>query len=191
MKKYQLLFPIFVAFFIGCSRKDPYQTERYFKKEEQTQIINQCVRHSAKLPPDATNETKFSPEFNWYYDVATAEYDFRRCYPLSDGGREYFFLLTRKARSVWPAREAIGGTLEIDDSNKLIGYAEVFRTWKMAEDTLNIRSFELFDLMVKGKDLTPYRSKFKGDRYIEFPDDRYNWNNKEKKWIDAVMDSIR
>jgi hypothetical protein len=99
--------------------------------------------------------------------------------------------MTRKARSIWPAREAIGGSLKIDADNRLIDYTEVFRMWKMTEDTLNIRAFELFDLMVKGKDLTSYRSKYKGDRYIEFPDDKNSWNSSEKRWIYSALDSMR
>jgi len=107
----------------------------------------------------------------------------------SDGS--YYFLMTRKARSIWPAREAIGGKLKLDKELKLQEYEEIFRTWKMTEDSLNQRAFELFDLMVEEKDLTVYYSKFKGDRYIEFPDDRFFFDKKERKWKDRALDSVR
>ncbi|MCX8489718.1 MAG: hypothetical protein ORN54_01475 [Cyclobacteriaceae bacterium] len=161
----------------------------WFSKVEQLKIINSCVHYSTKLPPDATNETKFSDAFDWYYDKATEEYDWRACKQINEN--EYYFLMTRKARSIWPARDAIGGKMKLDAKKNLIEYEELFRTWKMAEDSLNIRSFELFNLMTFSKDLTPFRSKYKGDRYIEFPDDRWYFNKDEKRWRDRFLDSSK
>lgn len=163
----------------GC-KKDDYSPDRYFSKEEQTAIIRECVYYSAKVPPGATHETKFDQEFNSYYDLATNEYDMRACYKDQDSA--YFFLMTRKARSIWPAREGIGGKFRVDSKTKLLDYEETFRTWKMTEDTLNARAFELFELMIKGKDLTPFQTKYKGDRYIEFPDDNYSFDKATKRW---------
>lgn len=179
---------LFVLVF-ACKQEKKYNPDLYFSKEAQTSLIRQSVRYSAKLAPQATHDTKFDSEFDEYYDKAYLETDFRRSFP--ENGKTYFFLMTRKARSIWPAREAIGGKLTVDEKNQLANYEEIFRTWKMTEDSLNTRSFELFDLMVKGEDLTLYRSKFKGDRYIEFPDDRYYFNTKTKIWSDRLMDSIR
>ncbi|NOT75381.1 MAG: hypothetical protein HOP08_10655 [Cyclobacteriaceae bacterium] len=175
------------AVIISSCRKstDP---DLLFSREQQTRIIQQSVRYSAKLAPVATHATKFDSQFDSYYDKATAEYDIRALTPSNDSG--YFFLMTRKARSIWPAREAIGGKLKLDVANNLLDYEEEFRTWKMTEDSLNDRSLELFNKMVDGKDLTPYRSKYKGDRYIEFPDDRWYFNKKDKRWRDRFVDSI-
>lgn len=173
---------------ISCEYK-PRTPDKWFTKEEQSKIIHHAVRYSTKLPPDATHETKFDTVFNWYYTLAAKEFDWRACEKIND--QEYYFLLTRKARSIWPAREAIGGKLSVDKNKKLINYEEVFRTWKMAEDSLNNRAFELFKLMTQKKDLTPFTSKFKGDRYIEFPDDRWYFNKSENRWRDRFLDSAK
>jgi hypothetical protein len=172
----------------ACSKSNPYSPDEYLSKEDQAALIRQSVHYSVKLPPNSTNETKFNGEFDWYYDVAAKEYDLRELYPADDNS--YYFLMTRQARSIWPAREAIGGKLIVNKNNNLVDYDESFRTWKMTEDSLNERAFFLFDLMVKGEDLNPYQSKFKGDRYIEFPDDRYYYNTTENKWKDRIMDSL-
>lgn len=172
----------------SCNQQKKYGPDLYFTKEVQSSIIEQTVRYSAKLAPLATHENKFNEEFSEYYDKAADETDFRQCFP--DGDKSYFFLMTRKARSIWPAREAIGGKITVDENNKLADYEEVFRTWKMTEDSLNDRAFELFDRMVKKEDLTPFRSTYKGDRYIEFPDDRFYFNTEKKRWSDRLMDSI-
>lgn len=185
---YRLILLLFWFTAISCEYK-PSSPDEWFTKEEQSKIISHAVHYSTKLPPDATHETKFDTAFNWYYALAVNEFDWRACAKINE--KEYYFLMTRKARSIWPAREAIGGKLSIDANKMLTDYEEVFRTWKMAEDSLNTRAFELFNKMVKGEDLTSYRSKFKGDRYIEFPDDRYYFNKAERRWKDSLIDSIR
>ena len=162
--------------------------DQCFSKALQDSLIRQSVYYSVKPAPGATRETKFNSEFNWYYDAAKKEYDWRACSPGHDS--IFYFLMTRKARSIWPAREALGGKIKINSRGKIQEYEEVFRTWKMAEDSLNTRAFELFDLMVAGKDLAPYRSKYKGDRYIEFPDDRFYFDKQSMGWRDRVMDSL-
>jgi len=174
---------------VACNQQERYNPDLYFSKEAQTSLIKQSIRYSAKLPPGATHDNKFNTEFDGYYEKAIQECDFRECYPAGD--QSYFFLMTRKARSIWPAREAIGGKISVDADNKLSNYEEIFRTWKMTADSLNDRAFELFDVMVKQEDLTPYQSKYKGDRYIEFPDDHYYFNVEKKIWSDRFMDSIR
>lgn len=179
---------IALAACFACSEKDKFSPDKYLSKEDQASLIQQSVHYSAKLPPSATHETKFNGEFDEYYNVAAKEYDLRELYPAGDNA--YYFLMTRKARSIWPAREAIGGMVVVNNKNNIQDYDESFRTWKMTEDSLNNRAFFLFDLMVKGQDLTPYRSKFKGDRYIEFPDDRYYYNTDENKWKDKLIDSL-
>ncbi|MBI3219654.1 MAG: hypothetical protein HYZ44_09100 [Bacteroidetes bacterium] len=183
-----LLFFLFTTSLFSCSTP-PGKPEECFTKVEQSQLISQVVRYSTKLPPDATQETKFDTAFDWYYDIAAQEYDWRACTKINE--KEYYFLMTRKARSIWPAREAIGGKLSVDANKTLIEYEEVFRTWKMAEDSLNNRAFELFKLMTEQKDLTPFTSRYKGDRYIEFPDDRWYFDKEDKKWRDRSLDSAR
>ena len=187
--KPSVFFLALLSLLLSACGKDPHKPDGFLTREQQEKIIEQSVRYSAKLAPQATHETKFDTAYNWYYEKAAKEYDLRAVKPDVEGS--YFFLMTRKARSIWPAREAIGGKINIDKDNNLLDYEEEFRTWKMTEDSLNTRAFELFDLMTQKKDLTPYRSKFKGDRYIEFPDDRWYFNKTDKRWRDRFVDSLR
>jgi len=181
-----LLFAVFV-FFFSCS-KGRYNPDTYHSKQEQDKILRKTLYYSTKLPPGATRETRFDEKFNWYYDKAREEYDIVR-YFVSDSGEEYF-LMTRKARSMTPMREGIGGKLKLDDKGGLAEYEEIFRTWKMPADTLAKRGAFLFDKMIEGKDLTMYYSKYQGDRFIEFPDERIVFDKKEWVWEDAQMDSL-
>jgi hypothetical protein len=179
------------AFLLGGCKNDAYDPGKYFKQDEQVLVLSQCVRYSAKLPPTATHQTRFDNEHNEYYDIALKEYDWRKCYPVNGHEGEYFFLLTRQARSLWLAREAIGGVLQLDDKNKIVSYEEIFRTWKMAKDSLDSRAAELFEHMIKGEDLTPFTAKYKGDRYIEYPDDRFYFDKADMQWRDRAMDGLR
>jgi hypothetical protein len=190
MKPRYILYSILVCLCSGCSnnRQSP---DAYFSKEQQAKIIAQSVRYSAKLPGQATHETKVEKKYDKYYHVAAKECDFRKCLPENEREKSYYFLMTRQARSIWPAREAIGGKFRLNDADSIIRYEELFRTWKMAEDSLNTRAFELFDRMVKGEDLTPFRSKFKGDRYIEFPDDRFYFSKEDMQWHDHAFDTLK
>src|SRR5882762_1331225 len=101
MKSHSVQFIIFLLLVGVSSCKPDYNPNKLFSREQQTKIIQQSVRYSTKLPPGATYETRFNPEFYPYYDLATAEYDIRASAVDKDG---YFFLMTRKARSIWPAR---------------------------------------------------------------------------------------
>ncbi|MDH4089896.1 MAG: hypothetical protein OEV74_12745 [Cyclobacteriaceae bacterium] len=172
----------------GC-KKALHNPDTCFSKEQQASIIAQTVRYAERLPPAATHETKFNAEFDWYYSLAVEGYDFRACSPELDS--TYYFLMTRKARSIWPAREAIGGRLKVGPQNKVAGYEEIFRTWKMAEDSLNSRAFELFDLMITGEDLTRFQTKYQGDRYIEFPDERFYFDKQSRRWRDRELDKMQ
>jgi hypothetical protein len=189
--KCQMITTILFCLVLQSCKNDAHSPDQYFSREQQSSIISQAVRYSAKLAPYATQANKFTGEFDEYYSKAAAQYDMRKCVPDEKKKGEYYFLMTRQARSIWPAREAIGGKFVVDDKNKLRDYEEIFRTWKMTEDSLNARAFELFDLMVKGEDLTPFRSKYKGDRYIEFPDDRFTFDKNDKQWHDNAFDSLK
>jgi hypothetical protein len=190
MKSHFTIALAIVALMTSCS-SDKYSPDKYFTKDQQNSILKQSVRYSAKLPPQASHKTKFSSEFDKYYHLAFKESDFRKCFPVDGSSKNYYFLTTREARSIWPAREAIGGKFTLNDKDSVIGYEEAFRTWKMAKDSLDVRANELFDRMVKGEDLIPFTSKFKGDRYIEFPDERFYFNKDEMRWRDKAFDTLK
>ena len=61
----------------------------------------------------------------------------------------------------------------------------------MESDSLKVRGAMLFDRMVKGKDLSLFYSKFQGDKYIEFPDERFSFDKKLKLWHDDAMDTLQ
>jgi hypothetical protein len=135
----------------------------------------------------ANHENKFSQTFDSYYESLVPDHRLRHYYATDSID---FFLITRQARSITPMREGIGGKIKIDSTGKIVVYEEVFRTWKMNADSLEVRGKKLFDIMVKGQDLSRYYSKYKRDQYIEYPDGRFYFDKKEKRWHDKELDSL-
>jgi hypothetical protein len=181
----KVLIFLFALILLGC-KNDEYSPDKYLTADERQKLLQQVVRYSEKRAPHATALNRFDTIFNWYYDKAVKEYDVRRYYIDKTG--EHYFLFTRAARSITPMREAIGGKLRVENDS-LTEYEELFRTWKMNEDSLNTRAFELFDKMINGEDLTKYGPKYQGDRYVEFPDDRFYFDKERRMWRDRVMEA--
>jgi hypothetical protein len=171
-----------------CSNKDSYDPANYFKLEKQNEIVYKSIRYSAKLPPRCNHEIKFDSIFDDYYKNVAADYTMLKLHRQKDGA--YDFLISRPARSITPMFEGIGGQFKLDDKDSLIVYNETFRTWKMPYADLLERGTFLFDRMVKGEDLTIFYSKNAGDKYIEFPDDRFTFDKVNRRWHDSAFDTL-
>jgi hypothetical protein len=183
----RLITCLFISAIIVACKAD-FERGTSLSQEQQHQLLTRIVRYSERRPALATDETFLDTTFNSHYELAVNEYDVRRYFQHTDGRQ--FFLVTRQARSITAMRVAIGGYVKRNNTGDLIDYVEGFRTWKMSEDSLNNRAFELFDKMVSGEDLNKYGPKYQGDRYIEFPDARFYFDKKRKRWVDSVLDSL-
>lgn len=178
---------LFASLLISCEQRD-FSPDQYLSKADQERIINGIVRYAAKLPPTATDETKFQSDFDGYYKAVAVDYDIRRYFPGEDS--IHYLLVTRAARSIKPMRESIGIKIRYAKDGSFETYEEVFRTWKMPNEVMEDRYPVLFERMVDGRDLSGYYPKSKGDQYIEFPDGRFYFDVNQRKWRDHVMDSL-
>lgn len=178
----------FILALAGCGDAD-YSADKVLSSEERQLLIAKIVRYTAKLPPTASQENKFSPEFDEYYNAVATDYDIR-LYHFDSNDTMHYILATRAARSIKPMRESIGIKVKYDNTGGFSWYEEIFRTWKMPEDRMVERYPVLFDLMVKGESLEPYYPKHKGDEYIEFPDGRFYFDTNRRTWRDQLFDSL-
>ncbi len=187
--KIKLIGSLIAFFLISCYENNKaYDPSLYLSNQQQDSLIYKTVRYSAKLAPMATHETKFETQFDPYYKSLLQDYRIVHYWVNND--KTNFFFITRKARSIKPMWEGIGGKLIKDVKGDIGSYEEIFRTWKMANDSLKDRGYELFDAMINGKDLSSYYSDHQGDRYIEFPDHRFYFDKEERRWHDRVLDSL-
>ena len=169
-------------------KTDQYKPEQYITKDQEQKIIYSVMRYSAKLAPRANHDTKFDAQFDPYYQAVATDYDIRAYYIGPDS--THYILFTRAARSITPMRESIGCKIKYAPDGSLTEYEEVFRTWKMPEETMNERFPILFEKMKAGESLEPYYPKNTGDQYIEFPDGRFYFDKEKRRWRDTLMDSL-
>ncbi|MBL7872865.1 MAG: hypothetical protein JNM78_14710 [Cyclobacteriaceae bacterium] len=182
-------FIMLVIVCMQCHSKGNHDPSYSLDPNRQAEILFKSIRYSAKLPPTSNHDNKFDTTFDSYYKRAAADYSFINLSKSKDGS--YAFLISRPAKSITPMFEGIGGRFKLDENDSLIVYDEVFRTWKMPFNDLVERGGFLYSRMINGEDLTLFYSINAGDKYIEFPDDRFTFDKKLRRWKDHVFDSIQ
>jgi hypothetical protein len=165
-----------------------YKPSSYLTKDQQVEFKGQVVRYVAKAPRRVFDATKFDTLYDDHYDKQVAEHDLLAYYINNKG--EHYFLLARIAPSIDVKWVATGGRLRYGPNNELVEYEEIFRTWKMPRQQLEERAKYLFDLMVRGEDLTPYHSAKAGFNYIEFPDEHVTYDKDKRSWVSDQYGSI-
>ncbi len=138
------------------------------------------IRYVGRAPEGITFEERFYAPYDSVYQEQAKLHKFDAYFIK---GNTHYFLVSRRAPSLVDKRVATGGKFMLSDENKITGYEEVFRTWKMVPDTLTKREMILFDDFVKGKSLAPYETKnSNGVEYIEFPDERTYFDKGTMQW---------
>jgi hypothetical protein len=189
MKFKIIAFSLFsIWFIISCTNDAKYSPSDCLPIDKQEKILEQIVRYANKLAPEATHNTKFSSEFDWYYGKAISESKILYCAKKEND--TYHLLVARKARSITPMEEGIAIKVKLNGKDSLLYYQEVFRMWKMPSDTLLVRGKFLFRKMINNEDLTLYYSIFQKDRFIEFPDQRFTFDTEKRRWRDKELDTL-
>jgi hypothetical protein len=171
---------IFLTFIAACSTKNNYQVSTYLTPQQQDEMMWKIIRYVGRAPEGLTFEERFYKPYDSIYQEQAKLHKFDAYF--IKGGTHYF-LVSRRAPSLVDKRVATGGKFVLGDDNKITGYEEVFRTWKMVPDTLAKREMILFDKFVKGESLLPYETRnSNGVEFIEFPDERTYFDKQEKQW---------
>lgn len=173
----------------ACKEKDSYAPETHLEPLEKVAVMEKIIYYVGRKPEKANHTEKFNPEHAEHYTEQFAKHSFTHYY-IADNG-EHFFVVRRIAPSLYEKYVAIGGRMQFDKKDSIVRYEEVFRTWKMQADTLQRRSTLLFDKMVKGESLEPYRTKNSGNvEYIEFPDDFVYYDVDARVWRSKQFGSV-
>lgn len=164
----------------ACSTKNNYQVSSHLTPQQQDEMMWKIIRYVGRAPEGLTFEERFYKAYDSVYQEQAKVHKFD-AYFIKDN--THYFLVSRKAPSLIDKRVATGGKFTLGDDNKITGYEEVFRTWKMVPDTLAKREMILFDKFVNGQSLEPYETKnSNGVEYIEFPDERTYFDKTSKQW---------
>jgi hypothetical protein len=167
------------VFLTACGTNDPYSPDEYLSAAIKDKLITSLVRYTSKPPKGVSGVERFDARFNDYYLEQASKVKLERLFE-KDG--YLYFLISQPAPSVVVKRNATAGKVKLGNDGDIIAYQEIFRTWKMLPDTLERRSYFLFEKLTKGEALTNYYSEVSGDQYIEFPDNRTYFDTLSREW---------
>jgi hypothetical protein len=173
----------------SCGKKESYIPEEQLTPQRQDIIMSKIIRYAGRKPEKATDSTKFLSQYDEHYITQVAEHKLNLYFVNDDN--HHFFLISRKAPSIYEKHVATGGRFKMNEQDSLVEYEEIFRTWKMPYDTLMNRGGLLFEKMVKGESLEAYLTKNSGGvEYIEFPDDNVYYDKQARKWKSKQFRSV-
>ncbi|MCH7401514.1 hypothetical protein ACFOUP_13790 [Belliella kenyensis] len=168
----------------SCNTQGKYNADKQLGEKEQHQIMLSVIRYMGHLPKKGTHENKFERQFDEYYSKLALDYTVEAYHKGSDF--EYF-MASRIAPSLKVKKVAIGVKMIRNSNGEIEFYEEVFRTWKFEEDEMLEKGMMLFDLMVKGEDLSPYYPQNSGkEEYIEFPDQKVSYDIEQRRWVSSA-----
>lgn len=171
---------VFLSSMVGCSQKNSYDPDKHLSMDQKQKMLNTIIRYIAEAPKNVKDSLKFESKYDNYYAEQVSKHNLMAYF--IDDNENHYFLISRKAPSIHEKWVATGGKMRFDKENALIYYEEVFRTWKLLDTEIQERAPYLFDLMIKGEDLTPYYTATSGFNYIEFPDSKVYYDSESRAW---------
>jgi hypothetical protein len=172
----------------GTKEKNNFDPDSHLTSEEQNTVKQSIIRYVAKTPRRVMDSIKFDTAYDAHYAEQVRRHELMAYFIAPNG--EHFFLVSRIAPSIEEKRVATGGRMRFEQDWNLVEYEEVFRTWKMNNGDLDVRARYLFELMVKGEDLTPYYAATAGFNYIEFPDEHVYFDTSSRSWKSDIYGSV-
>jgi len=191
---FSLVFPCLFLLY-SCTttsekNKDSVELTNPLDSAASQEFIYSIIRYAGKLPGKASHETKFDTVFNESYKAIALNHTLEYLVNDKKTNRNYF-MISRIAPSIKLKRVGIGGYSETDEYGNIVRYRELFRTWKMVPETLEIKGKTLFEKMISGEDLSPYYPENSGeDEWIEFPNKDTYFDTINLRWESTLDDFI-
>jgi hypothetical protein len=184
-------FLVLLSILISCNaKKEIIEPNHYLSSEQIDSLTNAVIVYIGKLPGKANHSNKFDTTFKSYYDELAQKHQLKYYYIDKDSGYQYF-LYTRIAPSLYEKHVAIGGRLKRNAQNNLVYFEEIFRTWKMPTEELDLYADTLFRKMIKGESLESYYTKNTPDQFvIEFPSDNVYYDADNRVWVSLLEDPM-
>jgi len=163
---------------ISCqSNKNDF--DNYFSKSQQDTLLPNIVTYLYLPAPEATNKTKFQPQFRAFYAKNTPNFKVQKYYQ-AENGWNYFFLIRPVGSSSQFKRGVLGKFKLAPKSLMPSEFEEVANTPHLAEEVAKERGNYLFQELIKNGNLDkqiPMR------QYIEWPDAHLAYDKKTNQWI--------
>lgn len=187
MMKYSLSLLFLSTLLFSCSETPPVGEKP--SEEIEKMLLARIIRYAGYLPKKADDLTKFDTIYDSFYAEQAVKHRIDRYHRDSVTG-DVYLLVSRIAPSLKIKRVAIGIHLRME-GDSITHYNEVFRTWKMEEAVLEEKGGLLYNLMAKGKDLSPYYPQHSGkEEYIEFPDEHTRFDVDKRTWVSDMENPL-
>jgi hypothetical protein len=170
-----LLFPIFL---FSCQSKKQ-KIDSYFSKNQQDSLFTNIVTYLYIPAPQATNETKFEPQFRGFYTKSLSSFNLQNYYQAEDGWN-YFFMIRAVGGSPTFRRGVLGKFKLKENSLMPTEFEEVANTPHLEEEVVNERGKYLFQELIKNGNLD---KQIPMKQYIEWPDEHLAYDKKQHEWI--------
>ena len=164
------------------SSTNPYDINLHIDGDLQDTLLVNVVTYMGPKHRYADNLTRHQSHFRKYYIEMARDYTFHK-YFIDQNDIHYFYVI-RPARHPIGNRRAVGGKMKLDKDMNIFDYEEIFVTHVLDEDTLKKYASGFFDSMIEGN----YQELNHSNKFIEWPDDRLQYDFVKKEWRYDVVD---
>jgi hypothetical protein len=167
---------IFLAFF-SCS--ESVETSKYFTANEADSLLSNIVTYISLKAPNATNETKFRPEFKKFYQTKSRDFKIEKIKQLKDSS--YVFFMVRPVGNTNEFKRGVIGKFRLSKPSMMpLEFEEIVNTPHLKEFEVLERGGFLYNEYLKTQNLEKY---LKMKHYIEWPDSTLVYDKKINEWV--------
>jgi hypothetical protein len=169
---------LFSAFLYSCNSKKQKAND-YFTDNQRDTLLTNIITYIYIPAPQATNETKFQPQFRGFYAKNITKFNLQNYYQAEDGWH-YFSVIRPVAGGTLFKRGVLGKFKLKEDSLIPVEFEEVANTPHLKEGIVQERSEYLFQELIKNGNLD---KQIPMKQYIEWPDGHLAYDRKKHEWI--------
>lgn len=169
---------LFTIFLLACNTKK-LQVNDHFTKNQQDSLLTNIVTYIYIPAPQATNATKFQPQFRSFYTKSLSLFNLQNYYQ-SENGWNYFLIIRPVAGGSLFKRGVLGKFKLNENSLMPTEFEEVANTPHLAEEIVKERGQYLFQELIKNGNLD---KQIPMKQYIEWPDEHLAYDKKQHEWI--------
>jgi hypothetical protein len=176
MKKHLFILASILA---GACKPDSNVPAYYFNQDQQDSLVTNMIAYVAENASNATDSTRFNPEFRAYYAKQLPKYQLVRLEKNTQG--IYYYLLIRPVGNLLAYRRGVVGSFTLDSASLMPkNFKEEINTPHLDEAVALERGSFLFRELAKKGNINEYL----GMRdYVEWPDATLTYNEKTNRWV--------
>jgi hypothetical protein len=168
---------LILVFLYSCNSKK-HQVSDYFSDNQRDTLLTNIITYIYIPAPQATNETKFQPQFRSFYTKNISRFNLQNYYQAEDGW--HYFLVIRPVAGGTLFKRGVLGKFKLKENSLMpTEFEEVANTPHLKEGIVQERSEYLFQQLIKNGNLD---KEMPMKQYIEWPDEHLAYDKKNNEW---------